>query len=116
MTQLQDFPQINTNIAELSWIEAPCALTRDSCATDEANYDYLVDLLEAIDESGLDWEEVCFPHWSCGWTMHIFVRPGSDCALMADVTAARLKASPCLVSDEMLHDYESQEESESNAV
>lgn len=94
-----------------TWLVGPCSRTRDSGTLERANFDALVQSLEAIDPDGTDHEVHRFGHWGPGWFEIVLVRPDSKAHEEAAECACALENYPVL-SDDLYSQYESEEGSE----
>lgn len=78
------------------WLVAPVGQNRDSEALPRSNFFTAVKLFEEKDEEGDDFEVHRFGHWGPGWFELILVRPGSECAKVAEEIEAALADYPVL--------------------
>lgn len=116
MAKLKDFPPPiePAQVAAREWDCAPVGMTAQSDALTRANFDGLCDMLDAVDpgtseHGGKDWEILSFKHFDTKWSDHIFVRPGSECALVCDGARGLLSSYPCLDED-LWVEYEADDE------
>lgn len=80
------------------WLVCPVSYTRDDAEHTLArvNYDVLAKLLDEVDYGCRDHEFHCFGHWGPGYFYLIIVRPGSECARIAQECEGALADYPLL--------------------
>lgn len=110
MAKLTDFPKaINKpELAQDDWIAGPCGNSKHSDALTRANFDALLDRLDAADPNGDTWEILLFHHWKHKWLELIFVKPGSKTETICAESRTSLKEFPCL-DDQLWLQYDEED-------
>ena len=107
-------PYADFGVAANDWICGPCSLSGLSDVTESANYDALTDRLDTVDPHGRDWEVVRIDSGLCGYTEHVFARPGSKAVAVLGKAREELATSPIL-DDALLAEYTDREKEPENA-
>jgi hypothetical protein len=87
------------------WEVGPCLKTRDSGPWELANFDALIEALEAVDPEADDHFQPSFNHWGPGWVEITLCRPGSKAAIVQAEIASALADYP-VVDESKLSEYE----------
>src|SRR4029453_2987792 len=81
-----------------AWLVAPVSVNRDSDLVTKSNWEVQG---IALDDAAGDYEIHRFGHWACGWFEIAIVRPGSECARVAEEIADQLADYPVLSESDL---------------